>query len=80
MKIPRLCKLFGHRWRPVYISGKYHDIKVRFIGAYCERCRKGYDEIVDANKKMTEYIYGTYSSDFWDEESEKEEKERDNER
>ena len=59
------CKLFGHKWKPVYI-GKYN--KWRIIACYCERCHYGNDGLLnylDFLKYKKGYDYGTYSEEYY---------------
>lgn len=60
------CKFFGHKWEPVFIKGEYNGIKVKFIGCYCRRCRKGYNELINAERLLTKREYGTYSEKYFD--------------
>ena len=61
-----LCKLLGHRWVPVFISGEYKGIKVKFIGTYCSRCDKGHDELLNTVRSQTDITYGTYVEEYFD--------------
>jgi hypothetical protein len=65
MKIDK-CKLFGHKWYPCYVRGYYGGTQIKFIGVYCQRCRKGHDELLDAIKKQTISVYGTHSEEYFD--------------
>lgn len=65
MKIDR-CKLFGHNWKPAYISGEYNGIRVKFIGTYCKRCFRGYKELLDTIGVQTKQIYGTWEAKYFD--------------
>jgi len=60
------CKFFGHKWLPVYIKGKYNGKTIKFIGCYCDRCRKGYDEVLEINTAAIDMEYGTYSEKYFD--------------
>lgn len=61
------CKFFGHKWNPVFVKGEYNNIPVKFIGCYCERCRKGYHELLyNCVGKLTKQEYGTYSEKYFD--------------
>jgi len=62
----KFCRWFGHKWRAVYVHGYYHDIQVKFIGAYCVRCFKGREELLHAIDAQTERIYGTWSEKYFD--------------
>ncbi len=65
MKVDK-CKLFGHKWMPVYIKGDYNGKTVKFIACYCDRCRKGYNEAQDINQSAENREYGTYSEKYFD--------------
>lgn len=60
------CKIFGHKWKPVFIRGFYGKTEIKIIGAYCVRCRKGYDELMDMIVKQDKSVYGTYSEKYFD--------------
>lgn len=60
------CKFWGHKWLPTYHNCEFNGIQVKFIGAHCERCQKGYDELMDLIKKRTNYKYNTYSEKYFD--------------
>lgn len=59
------CKWFGHRWNYAYIKGTLNEVKIKFIGCYCMRCRKGEKELLDVVNKM-ETEYATYTEHFFD--------------
>jgi len=64
MKIDK-CKLFGHKWTPVFIKGKYNGEVVKFISCFCDRCGKGYDEVHNINKVAENREFGTYSEKYF---------------
>ena len=59
------CKLFGHKWIPVYIKGYYGDIEVKFIACQCYRCRLGNVELLDVIRKQTMRVYNTYEESYF---------------
>lgn len=65
MKIDK-CKLFGHKWTPIFIKGKYNNKTVKFIGCFCGRCRKGHDEILEVNELAIDREFGTYNEKYFD--------------
>ena len=68
------CRIFGHKWIPVYVKGIYRNISVEFIACYCDRCDKGYDELLDTIQKQTPNQYNTYNEKYFTEKSEIENK------
>ena len=48
MKLSLRHKLFGHKWRTAYINKKK---QYKFIGAYCDECKFGRDELLDFIRK-----------------------------
>ena len=67
MKIDK-CKWFGHKWKPVFIKGKYNGLETKFISCYCERCNKGFKEVRVINDLAEDRKYGTYSEKYFDSE------------
>jgi len=65
------CKIFGHKWEPVFIKAKYNGEVVRFIACYCSRCNKGHDGAKDINEIGKERRFGTYSEKYFDINSDK---------
>ena len=61
------CKLWGHKWLPVYIKGEYNGTVVKFIACYCSRCRKGHDESLDITLAAKNREYGTYNEKYFEE-------------
>ena len=49
------------------MKGEYKGINVKFIGCYCNRCKKGKDEIHNTDRKFTDREYATYSEKFFEE-------------
>lgn len=64
MKLNRKCRWFGHKWNVAFISGKVSDRRLKFIGAYCSRCRKGYNELIKTVDNI-ETVYATYSEKYF---------------
>ena len=62
------CNFFGHKWEVAFIKGKYKNIEIKFIGAYCKRCKMGYNELMETVKKQTSFSYNTYSEKYFLEE------------
>ena len=60
------CKLFGHKWNPVFIKAEYNGKVVRFIACYCSRCMKGYKEAMDINNTGKNRRFGTYAEKYFD--------------
>ena len=56
------CKIFGHNHTPVYIGGK--DFKI--ICSYCNRCRRGYRELLDFAMKYGSK-FNTYEKKYFEE-------------
>ena len=54
------CKIFGHKWVPVFIGGKNFD----FIGTFCKRCHFGKEDLTDY-VFLINHDYGTYSQKYW---------------
>jgi len=67
MKAETKCNLLGHKWLPVYIKGTYNGKVVKFIGCYCNRCRRGYDESLEITEAAIDRKFGTYSEKYFDE-------------
>lgn len=67
MKINK-CKWFGHMWVPVFIKGTFNNLETKFISCYCERCNKGYKEVMKINDIARNREYGTYSEKYFDKE------------
>ena len=65
MKIDK-CKLFGHKWTPLFIKGKYNGKVIKFIACFCQRCNKGYNEVHDINEAAIDREFGTYSEKYFD--------------
>lgn len=65
MKV-NICKLFGHKWTPVYIKGEYNGKMVKFISCYCSRCGYGENEVYEINDTAINRVFGTYSKKFFD--------------
>lgn len=65
MKIDK-CKLFGHKWIPVFIKGEYNGRTVKFIACFCDRCNKGYDEVHQITASAINKEFGTYSENYFD--------------
>lgn len=63
------CKLFNHKWLPVYIKGDYNGKTIKFIGCYCERCFKGHKEILEIDKVATNHKYGTYNEKYFNDDN-----------
>ena len=61
------CKIFGHKWTPVFIKAEYNGEVVRFIACQCERCNKGYDGAHKINQVGKNRRFGTYSEKYFDE-------------
>lgn len=59
------CKILGHKWVPVYIIGYFGKIKVKFIGAECERCDFGEDDLGDTLEKMSSNPVNTYNEKYY---------------
>lgn len=59
------CKIFGHKWEPMFIKGRYSNIEVKFIACRCKRCDMGHDEALDAVVKQTVNEYNTYSEKYF---------------
>ena len=66
------CKHFGHSWTPIVIYGSYGKKQVKFIGAFCQRCRMGYDELLDTIEKQDCNVFCTYNLKYWDKDCQKE--------
>lgn len=60
------CKLFGHKWEPVFIKGDYNGQTVMFIGCYCLRCEKGFDEVHKISEAAENRQLATYSEKYFD--------------
>ncbi len=65
------CKVFGHKWKPVFIKAEYNGKVVKFISCYCSRCFKGYNESLEINKIGKDRRFGTYSEKYFDIDSDK---------
>jgi len=59
------CKLFGHKWVPVFIKGEYNGKFIKFIACYCDRCNKGYNEVFGINEVAINREFGTYSEEYF---------------
>lgn len=64
MKID-LCKIFGHKWIPVYIIGRFNNTKVKFIGTECKRCKYGETDLRKTIAKMHSCPVNTYSEKYY---------------
>jgi hypothetical protein len=65
MKKNNKCRLFGHKWQPIFIKGRYSNIEVKFIACRCKRCDKGHDDILDSIEKQTVNEYNTYNEKYY---------------
>lgn len=69
MKLNWMCKIFGHKWRPVYISGWVTHITytnyVKFIGCECSRCLYGNSNLLDMIGKMKAIKMNTYNKKYF---------------
>ncbi len=65
MKEPLKCRLFGHKWVPVFIKGNYNGKTIKFIACFCSRCNKGYNELGEINDVAENAEYGTYSESYF---------------
>ncbi len=60
------CKLFGHKWRPVYLKGDINGKRIKFISCYCSRCDKGHLETIDLQSAIANLQIGTYNESIYD--------------
>jgi len=60
------CKLFGHKWMPLFIKGEYNGKTIKFIACYCKRCQKGYNEVININEVAENKEFGTYNEKYFD--------------
>jgi hypothetical protein len=60
------CKWLGHKLVPVFIKGQYNGKTVKFIACFCERCKKGENELYDIHNAAINREYGTYSESYFD--------------
>jgi len=65
MKIDK-CKWLGHKWRIIYVGGRYGEKSVKFVGAYCRRCDLGRKELLNTIAQQDEQYYGTDNPKYWD--------------
>jgi len=68
----RLCKLFGHKWEPVFIKGTYNNREILFIACECERCGKGSKGVNDIHYTAKNRKIGCWNEAIFDREFEKE--------
>lgn len=55
------CRILGHKWIPVYITGYFGHEKVKFIATECKRCRKGDNDLIKTIAKMSNCPVNSYS-------------------
>ena len=60
------CKLFGHKWTPVFIKGEYNGQMIKFIACFCGRCRKGYGEVHEIVGAAKNRQFAEYSEKYFD--------------
>jgi len=61
------CNILGHRWVQGYLKGEFNGQQIKFIGCYCDRCRKGYSELLKITECAINRKYATYESKYFDE-------------
>jgi hypothetical protein len=61
-----ICKIFGHNWIPIYIGDRNYN----FVGTYCDRCRFGYEDLINYVKNH-KVKYNTYAYKYWKGEEDK---------
>jgi hypothetical protein len=64
MKNKNRCNLLGHKWKPVYVKGKFSGISIKFIACFCCKCGKGKAEL-DNTLNLMNVELCTYSKKYF---------------
>lgn len=66
MKKITWCKVFGHKWIPVFVIGWFGNKEVKFIAAECINCKKGLDDLYKTIAKMDDCPVNSYNEKYYD--------------
>lgn len=62
----KICRMFGHKFIHIYISGTIKKKKIQFIGAYCNRCNFGFNDLLDfVMNKLDNCDTCSYNPDYY---------------
>ena len=59
------CKVWGHKYRPVFREGYIKGEHIKVITCFCDRCGFGREEDSAFGKKVNPEIMGTYQEKYF---------------